>query len=170
MQAIEEKLNSNPNSSWKLFNGFIELINKKQAGNFRISLPNLSLKIKIPAYKDCKQIFSLYEDFFIRAMASRSKKKSGTNLIIWTIVKFAEINVLTIEQLVKFSYFNKFNLIFWWKKTNEHWIFLSSLFPCFSVEKMQMRWFAVQKSVEQKYPWSEKEDQSLVSLIRFFKI
>ena len=49
----------------------------------------------------------------------------------------------------------------------DQWVFLASLFPNFSQEKLQMRWYSVQKSVEQKCAWNEEEDQALIKLIKF---
>ena len=101
MQKLEKELNLDADVNFKKFQSFLELVSQKQSGNFKINQSNFNIKMKIPLYKDCKQIISLYENIFLKSIPSNSKKKSGTILIIWVIIKFSEINFLPVENFVK---------------------------------------------------------------------
>ena len=169
--------------NFEKFLAFLQFVKEKQPGSFKINQAGLDLKMKLPCYKDSAQIIALYQNIFMNSIPSNSKKKSGTILIIWTIIKFSEVHQLNIEEFVIFSFFLFFLficvfcvfLVFFnfskfhvFRKKAENWHFLCELFPSFSQEKIQMRWLSVQKSVEQKLPWNEEEDQALLNLIKYF--
>lgn len=87
------------------FRAFINEVLQKSHRNFLLSVDkSLKLKIKIPKFKDEKQIFSFYDNFFSPTKISSSKKKSGTLLIIWTLLKYVEINEISIEDLVSLQF------------------------------------------------------------------
>ena len=111
MQIKENNNGLDPESNFALFKNFLELLKEKLAGNLKANQTNLSLKMKIPVYKDPRQVLSLYENTFLKSTSSNSKKKSGTILIIWTLLKFAEIQGMTVDNFVN-PYENLSTLIF----------------------------------------------------------
>lgn len=101
-KTISTEMESNYNANhFQNFRAFINEIQQKKHTNFQLFVDkSLKLKIKIPKFKDEKQIFSFYDNFFSPTKISSSKKKSGTLLVIWTLLKYAEINEISIDNLV----------------------------------------------------------------------
>lgn len=86
--------------SFQRFKDFCQCVDKNLAGNLDISQSNLHLKLKVPSYRDLSQLFSSYENFFVKAKSSKSKKKSGTILIVWAACKFSELYRTPIDNFV----------------------------------------------------------------------
>ena len=97
---IPENSCSETESTYFRFKAFLEEIRQHLGGMLKVNQTHLFLKMKIPAYKDLGQILSLYENTYLKSVSSNSKKKSGTILIIWTILKFAEIQQKSVEAFV----------------------------------------------------------------------
>ena len=105
MQISANSSCSDLESSLHNFKIFLERINLQLGGNLKVNQTHLFLKMKIPTYKDLGHILLLYENTFHKSVSSNSKKKSGTILIIWTILKFAEMEQKSVETFVIIIFF-----------------------------------------------------------------
>lgn len=85
-----------------LFKNFSVFVNDvaKEIGLQITNKKTLKLKIKLVNYKDPSQIFKEYQNLFSPEKISISKKKSGTILIIWTLLKYAQRKQLSIDNMV----------------------------------------------------------------------
>lgn len=92
MLCLENQITEPP---WQKFTAFLSLL-----GTLKLTHSDPNLKVKISGYKDQEQILGLYESTFLKAVSSNSKKKSGTILILWAILKFAEMREMTVESFV----------------------------------------------------------------------
>lgn len=86
-------------NSLENFKEFCQTVNKELHCNLEIRLNN-QLKLKIPSYKNTEEILSSYESFFIKSKSSKSKKKSGTIIIVWAVCKLSELTKTPIEKFV----------------------------------------------------------------------
>jgi len=135
------------------FYEFIKMLNKYPDLKIDYNYLNQNLTIKVDKILDPGSICEIFEKLCSRVMANPRIKKNWseeeTTLFIWITLHYCHVKQRDFTSL-----------------EDQDWVYISSVIPGKKSEQCKYRWQSLLKVNLSKVPWTQKEDEMLVQIIR----